>query len=412
MPKIRELVSPSSSENASSEDGSRSEKKTERVLDNWIKGYLEYTKESESPVSYHLWTGLSVIASAVRRNVWIDQGLYILYPHMFVILVGPPGIVAKSTTIRLGRTLLYGIEGIKFSPDAVTVEELFNRLEASGKDSPSSALTIHSTELSDLIDPSGIKMISFLTTIYDGAVDWSYATKGSGKNEIKNPVVNLLGGTTPDWIANGLPVQAIGHGFTSRVIFVFEDRPRHLNPFPDQPDKELVKALVNDLDHISRIKGEFTWGEGTKDAYAEYYKKIYATQPPDYRVEGYYRRKKNHLLKVAMLLSLAESDSLILSPRDIHEAWELLEMVEKRMAKTFSSVGKYEYASDLERILAEIEDAGAEGMMVETILDRNYAVGDEQTIAKILITLTKMGKIVKEKDDDGVIWFRAKTRGV
>lgn len=402
MAKLSDLVN-----NPDEKPKPREEKKTSRVLDDWIKGYLEYTKELESPTSFHLWTALSVIASAVRRNVVLDQGAYPLYPHMFVILTGPPGIVAKSTTIRLGRTLLYGVEGIKFGPDAVTVEELIRQLEKAGTDEASSALTIHSTELSDLIEPSGIKMISFLTSIYDGDVKWEYATKGQGRNFVKNPVVNLLGGTTPDWIANGLPVQAIGHGFTSRVIFVYEDKPRHLNPFPSAPDKELVKALINDLDHISRIKGEFTWGEGSRELYADYYTKIFRTTVPDYRVEGYYRRKKNHLLKVAMLISLAGGDDLVLRPRDIEEAWDLLDDTERRMARTFSSVGKYEYASDLERILAEIQDSGEEGMRASDILDRNYAVGDERTIANILLMLTKMGKIEKLKDDDGVIWFRA-----
>lgn len=376
---------------------------------------MRYTEESESPEEYHLWTAMSVLASAVRKNVWLDQGIYLLHPNLFVILVGPPGKVAKSTTIRLGRTLLLGVEGVKFGPDAVTVEELIRQLEKAGEGSTSSALTIHSTELSSLIEPSGIKMIQFLTDIYDGDVKWEYATKGSGKNHVKNPVVNILAGTTPSYIADGLPISAIGHGFTSRVIFVYEDAPRFLNPFPKGADKNLVKALVNDLDHISRLKGEFTWeGESgipespgyvqgsAKDRYVEYYEKIYKAPVADYRVEGYKSRKKNHLLKAAMLLSIAESDDLVLRARDLDAAWEILEETEKRMVRTFSAVGKYDHASDLERILGEIQDTG--GMAASEIYERNYAAGDAEQLGKIILMLLRMNKIKKDLRS-GEVWY-------
>src|SRR5438309_523994 len=75
----------------------------EREAGNWLAAYLEYTKESESPDAYHVWTALSSIASVARRNVWLDQGIYLLYPNLYVALVGPPGRTGKSTAIRMGR---------------------------------------------------------------------------------------------------------------------------------------------------------------------------------------------------------------------------------------------------------------------------------------------------------------------
>jgi hypothetical protein len=393
--------------------------------------YAEYTKGTESPESYHLWTGLAVLASAVRRNIWLDQGKYTLYPNLYVILTGPAGKMAKSTTIRLGRTLLFGVEGIKFGPDAVTVEEL-RRVMAAAHDGKQSALTLHSTELSDLIDPSGIKMVSFLTTIYDGdPKGWTGGTKTQGYDDIKSPVLNLLGGTTPAWLSDGLPVNAIGHGFTSRIIFVYEDTVDEPVPFPGDVDRELVRRLINDLEHISKIEGEFVWdpGEGEqptgtmkngsinkyggwvpdarspsrglvrgkewrisgKHVYDYFYRKIYNTPVPDFRIEGYHWRKRNHLLKVAMLISVAGSDELILTGRDIIAAWDILEGTEKKMIRTFSAVGKYDHASDLERILADIENSG--GMTREDIYEKNYAAGSEDELATILKMLSRMNKI-------------------
>lgn len=408
MPIIRSQ-SPSSSESASVEDGAHSEKKSStkskkeppksRVLDgNWLSAYGEYTTESESPDAYHLWTGLSILASATRRNLWLNQGIYLLFPNLYVILVGPPG-VAKSTTIRMGRNILLGADDVVFGPDSITREELIRVMAKSGEKDKQSAITIHSSELSSLIEPSGVKMIQFLTDIFDGDFKWRYATKGSGRDTINNPILNILAGTTPMWIADGLPSTVIGHGFTSRIIFVWGDKPRYLKPFPAEPNPKLVKALQNDIDYISRVEGEFEWGPGSRDLYSDIYTTLANSPPKDFRVEGFHARKKIHLLKVAMLLSIAEDDDLTLTQRDLETAHKILNSLEADMHKTFSAVGKYEHASDLERVENRIFEEG--GMTPEQIHSEFYAVGDVQEIAKILLMLVSMGRIQKVKGGDG-----------
>lgn len=386
--------------NASSSDGKSS---TSRVLPNWLLAYNDYTKESESPEQFHFWTGLSVLASAVRRNIWLNQGIYILYPNMYVILTGPPGRVAKSTTIRLGRRLLLGVDDILFGPDSVTREELIRVMAKSGHNRRQSAVTIHSTELSSLIEPSGIKMIQFLTDIYDGDYKWRHSTKHSGRDVIENPILNIIAGTTPSWIAEGLPSDVLGHGFTARVVFVYGDQPRYLKPFPGEPPDSLVKDLINDLDHISRIEGPFEWGVGAKEPYSSMYEDLANNIPDDYRLEGFHNRKKIHILKVAMLLSISESDDLLLRKVDLDTAWEILKAIEKDMGKTFSAVGKYEHANDLERIIAHIRREG--GMTAEKLHEKFYAMGDVDALAKMLYMGMQMGAIKREKDTNGVVRY-------
>ena len=389
-----------SGEDASSSDG---EKSTSRVLSNWLLSYNEYTQESESPEQFHLWTGLSVLASAVRRNIWLNQGIYILYPNMFVILTGPPGRVAKSTTIRLGRKLLLGVNDILFGPDSVTREELIRVMAKAGHNRRQSALTIHSTELSSLIEPSGVKMIQFLTDIYDGDYKWRHSTKHSGRDTIDNPILNILAGTTPSWIAEGLPADVLGHGFTARVIFVYGDEPRYLKPFPEEPSGTLISDLINDLDHISRIEGCFEWEGTARKTYEKMYSDLARTIPGDYRLEGFHNRKKIHVLKVAMLLSIAEGDDLVLRKVDLETAWDILQMVERDMGKTFSAVGKYEHANNLERIILHIRQEG--GLTAEKLHEKFYAMGDIQEISKMLLMAMQMGAIKRVKEDD-VTWYR------
>lgn len=388
---------------------SKPKKKTERILDNWLMKYGEYTIESESPEQFHLWTGLSIIASAVRRNVWLDQGTHILYPNMYVILIGPPGRVRKSTSIRLGRHLLIDIDGIHFGADSVTREELIKALAKISVTSTQAAMTLHSTELSSLIEPSGIKMIQFLTDIFDGDFKWRYSTKHQGKDVINNPVLNILAATTPTWIADGLPADIVGHGFISRVLFVYGADRRFLKPFPGKLDGELGKNLRADLDHISRIEGTFKWGEGSKVCYSEIYEEIDKTKPKDYRVEGFHNRKDIYTLKVAMLLSIARSDDLIMQTGDIKTAYAALSAIEESMHKTFSAVGKYDHAADTERLLEAIREEGH--LTSEDIHTRFSAAGDVDQIAKMLQMLISQGVVSREFKKGQPTVFRAARQG-
>lgn len=381
---------------ANAEKSENNKKVTTRVLPNWLSAYMAYTVESESPDSYHLWVGLTTMAAAIRRNVWINQRIYLLYPNLFTILVGPPGRTGKSTALRLGRTILHGVEGIFYGPDSVTREELIRQMAKAGggPNAAQSAMMIISTELSSLIEPSGIKMIQFLTDIYDCEFNpkgWKYGTKQSGRDTIHNPVLNLLAGTTVSWIAEGLPAAATEHGFTSRTIFIYEDEPRYLKPFPGETNQELVKALINDLDHMSRIEGEFTWGPGAQDHYIRIYGEIYASRPADYRIEGFHNRKKVHVLKLAMLLALAESDDLIINKRDIEAAMDILDNAEATMSKVFSALGKYDHASDMDRILNRIKETG--GLSLTQIYADYRAVGDVETLGRIISHLYAAGLV-------------------
>lgn len=310
----------------------------------------------------------------------------------------------------MARQLLYVVPGVHIGPDSLTREELI-KLVSEAYHEGQSSLTLQSTELSSLLEPSGIAMLQFLTDIYDceySKPSWKYSTKGSGRYELKNPYVTMLAATTPSYVAESLPHKATEHGFTARVIFVYEEKERHLNPEPKAPNKELVAALQDDLVEISQVKGKFRFDEEGKKFYHAYYKSIGTTAPADYRVEGFHWRKhRAHVLKLAMLYSLAEKNELVITEQDLIAARDTLELIEPRMARTFTAVGKYEHAVDLERLHKQIAEAGDSGIALSDLYRRNYHVGPLSVLDEMVAALTSMGKAKKMKAENGTVFLKA-----
>ena len=212
-----------------------------RQFDNWLQAYLDYSSVSEAPDKFHYWTAISVIAGALRRRVWLDMGYFEWTPNCYIIFVAPPGIVSKSTTMNIGMSILREVPGVKFGPDAVTWQALTQALAgateavqmADGTFHPMSSITIASGELGTFFNPNDREMVDLLVALWDGQRGvFQKTTKTQGNDTIENPWVNLIGCTTPAWIAGNVPEYLIGGGFTSRCIFVYADFKRHLEAYP------------------------------------------------------------------------------------------------------------------------------------------------------------------------------------
>ena len=80
------------------------------IKGDWISAYLKYTEETESPVSYHTWTAVSMIAGALQRKCYMQWGLETIYPNMYIILVGSAGRTRKSLAINIGEEVFKGLD--------------------------------------------------------------------------------------------------------------------------------------------------------------------------------------------------------------------------------------------------------------------------------------------------------------
>lgn len=330
-----------------------------RLFKNWLRQYLEYTCHSEAPDAFHFWTGVSVLAGALRRRVWIDQRYFQWTPNFYIFFVAPPGVVSKSTTVNVGMSLLREVEGIHFGPDCVTWQKLTETLADSqelitmndGLMYPMSCLTIAASELGTFFDPQDREMVDVLVALWDGQRGvWTKSTKTQGTDSIENPWLNIIGCTTPAWISGNFPEYMIGGGFTSRSVFVYAEKKRQFIAYPalqiqEEDYQNMGNKLVSDLRLVAEIMGEYqiekealVWG-------TKWYEQHWSKRPEDMsdeRYGGYIARKQTHIHKLAMVLAAAQRDELVIIKDDLVQANIQITSLEKDMLKVFKSVGSTE----------------------------------------------------------------------
>jgi len=338
-----------------------------RHYDDWLKAFMSYASFGEAPHRMYFWAGVSAIAGALRRKVWIDMAYFKWYCNMYICFVAPPGIVSKSTTAGVAINLLRQVPDIKFGPDVVTWPALVSAFadslesfELNGEYWPMSAMTLEASEFGNLLNPQDKEMVDLLVSLWDGKQgSFDKKTKHSGSDSVQNPWINLIACTTPAWIAGNFPEYMIGGGFTSRTVFVYADcKAKHV-AYPDDDVPldmaETERKLVEDLTHISRsLAGPYVLTKEAKDWgklwYADHYSQRAANLDPD-RFGGYIARKQTHMHKLAMVLAASESDNMTIQKEHLEIAYTMLTDLEPDMQFVFSKIGRSDVSLHIERLV-------------------------------------------------------------
>lgn len=325
-----------------------------RLHASWLKSFVDFASYGESPLHFYYWVGVSAIAGALRRCVWVEQVYFRWYPNFYIVLVAPPGVAAKSTTTSIGMNLLREVPGIKFGPDAVTWPALSQALVQNsevvnmGDDTflPMSAITIESSEFGVFLNTNDRQMIDVLVTLWDGK-QLHKATKTQGEEVVQNPFINIIACTTPGWIEGNFPEYMIGGGFTSRCIFVYADAKRQLVPYLDEVipagHEERKTKLIADLEQIAQLRGEFRITPAAREFSKEWYARVHHNRPAHLnndRFGGYLVRKQTSLHKLAMIISASMGDSMLITPEHFEEADIMLTTLEKEMVMVFEKIGR------------------------------------------------------------------------
>lgn len=389
---------------------------SKRNFADWLQGYCSLVKHTEAPLLNHFWGGVGAIAGALRRHVWIDHGTFKWYPSFYIIFVCPPEVISKSTNAGVAMEILEAVPGIHFGPDNITWQSLVTSFANTSEEFqygeefiPMSAQMFFSSELGLLVDFNDRQMINILIDFWDGRKSFKKETKMSGNDIVIAPFISILACTTPDWIAANLPAIAVGGGFTSRCVFVYADKKERLVAHPkhhmpaDFKDKQML--LLQDLEHIAtNLIGEFHFSKEAIEWEETWYQKLWTSDrahatPDDLKA---LQRRHTHINKLAMIVSVARSDSLLIEQTDFELADLMLRQTAEQYPMVFSRIGQSDVAQQATRFLEIIKAKG------EIPYDQAYAVvhthfPDARDYEGILMGLVRSGQVVIVMGAEGLV---------
>lgn len=305
---------------------------------------MAYTDGIPSPEIFRLWSGISTLAGALERRVWISTSRSVLFPNLFVLLVAPPA-VGKSQAINNVSELWYATKKFKIAPDNVTKASLIDALDAAdGKRiAPGGALIEYhslltaSSEFGVLVPAHDLEFLSVLNHIYDNPRTYRENRRSLNKNiEIVNPQLNIIAGTQPGFLASLLPEEAWSMGFTSRIIMVYSAVPTTVSLFQKQePRDHMFKALCEGLKGFADIMGEAQWEPDAQVELERWAQSGCEPVPQHSKLQHYTGRRILHCLKLSLISAISRAGTTTITLWDVNRARDWLLHAEILMPDIF-----------------------------------------------------------------------------
>jgi hypothetical protein len=233
---------------------------------------------------------------------------------------------------------------------------------------------------------------------YDCDRKWAYETISRKREEINGVWVNLIAGTTPDLIRSSLPIESIGGGLTSRIIFVFEEKAGKLVTLPTETpaERDLFTCLARDLEQISLLSGSFHWTSGFVELWDSWCRNA-SINPPfkDSKFDGYNGRRRVHLMKLSMIHAVSRRmGELVLTEDALQEAISTLNEVEQKMNLVFKGVGKSDIADIVHRATTFLKSSPIKTITISQFMRHFENDVDKFMLDRIVSTL-EVSRIIR-----------------
>lgn len=368
--------------------------------DNLIEMYMEYVGKSEVPPQYHLWCLLGAIAACVSNRVWLEKmpGKR-LAPNLYVALVGPSAI-GKGEAIDSVLDLVRPHRRVNVFKGKVTAPALLDQLAMSKPNGvPWSHMFLLTPELSwsmgkgDWAD----MLVKQLTELYGGSTDTvRELTRTRGAIRIKpgELCINWLSGSTEEWLRGVIPPDAVTGGFFGRMVVVpaeYNFDLRYYRPIVP-PDRAFLGAcLTSRLALLTHLEGRFEETPEAQDIDRSWYEERPAPTDPD--LFAAWKRQHDFVLKLAMLLTLADGEGLTISGATMAAAQKLSDMALRKAAKVVGTGHMSVETKGLslaEGFLRRIPGPVPHSILLKYMASKGY---DAEGTRKVALTLAEMGRI-------------------
>lgn len=318
-------------------------------MSNWLNELVRIHEPFEAPLSFWRWSALAAISAVVKDNVYVDRHLFKQYPNIYVILYADSGL-KKGAPTSMARALVENVNNTKIINGRSSIQAIMKDI-STGESQPGGKIVsgatgfIVASELSAAIveDPAAFNL---LTDLYDRSWNESKYTSllKQEKFSLTRPTISLLAGINEAHAEAMFSNKDIKGGFLGRCFVIHESKRNKINSLIKKPDVVPdYKKLSEYLKEVGRLRGSFAPLDETPagELFDDWYHKFIASIE-NQKVEdptGTLNRFSESVMKVAMLLSLAEKPELVITEDAILEAIKLCENLVGNVRKTTMGSG-------------------------------------------------------------------------
>ncbi len=380
---------------------------------NYLRSFSRLLEQTEVPPRFTVWCGIASILAALERRIWINQGVYSIYPNFYMVMVAASG-QKKSTSINTAARLLRRLEpgpnviSQKITPEALIASIQLNTHTTKELMKKKCGGIVVADELATFLDRQSLErgLGPILTALYD-CTPFEYQTMKRGAERVEEGYLSILGGSTIELLKNSLPKDAIGGGFTSRTLFVYEDRVPPPVPWIEYSEEmtEIEDQCVSYLQRLMVLEGAVTLTKDAKELFIRDYKERHSAGifRNDSLLRSYENRRHAHLLKVAMALMVAEEPRMVMEAQHVMGAKVILEEAEEYLPRVVELIAASETGMQGQMILETIRNRD-DGMTRAELVRRFGNVLDSQEISKALDTLIIGRRLICDTKDGRLIY--------
>lgn len=316
----------------------------------FIDDYMRHMSGLETPHAYDFWCAVWLTSLALGRGLVVSRPRIPVHMNWYIMLCAESGLTRKSTAVKCATD----VARVFLSEGAYHVDIIEDKTSPEGLEATLQKLTNEhgyahcAISISELVRFLGKErynttMPGLLTDLYDSpSLRNSPGTLSRGPTTLRDVFVSFLSASTPSWLMKSINPAVVEGGFTSRVIFVHEERRKKPVPWPEEGDNTTVRRLVDVLKEIQCVAADVTDRFGgialTRDALSVY-KRWYNNRQEhrDTFRSTFEAREDEHVLRLAGVLA-ANDRSWEINSRHIGTATKIVLDAKERGASIFEGI--------------------------------------------------------------------------
>lgn len=358
----------------------------------WFDRYAEYTRQTEAPLSFHIFASFCVLGAALGRRCFLKMGFFNIYPNYCVVLIGPTGRVRKTSATDIAKRFIHDAALCPIMADAITPEALGTALARDGGHqfmyAPEFAVLFNRQKYNETLTTRVIRLLDCPET-------FEVETQARGKEMVHNVALTFLGCSTPSLFTGATPEMVTSSGFLNRFLLVVEEDTDREYCVPVRGSDTLHEMLLDDVKRLRKYEGEVVLNDAAFAWYKSWYhqRKLLIRNITDVIAAEVMERGTVHLLRTAMLIHLVEHKDNAICEACVKTAAGLLDFVEARVPDIVNCIKQTNRDQDAEALLGLLRRSN--GISDHSALLRRSRL-DAQTFRRNMQTLLE-ARLVREE---------------